>query len=236
VAALSALGLSPARAAGVLEAAGLLGVARRFAPEGVVSAAGVSERVDFAESTAYMRLPVELGVRLNVAGREPEGVVPPDEYESVRADLIDLLSGVTTPDGDPMFERVAPREAVFDGPRVEDAVDVVTVPAGFENFPAAQLRGDVFGAPGEPWNHKLHGVVGVNGPDVPERETSDAHLLDVAPTVLSLLGVPLSDRMEGSPLVGDRPPTRAYDRPDREQTDPPGEGVEAHLSNLGYLD
>lgn len=33
-----------------------------------------------------------------------------------------------------------------------------------------------------------------------------------------------------------RPPERTYDCPDREQTDAPGAGVEAHLANLEHLD
>ena len=234
---LSAVGLSPVRVANALDRVGHLDTVKRFVPESLVQTSNLAERVDFESSAAYARLPVELGVRMNVAGREPSGVVAPEEYESVRAELIELLSSVRTPDGDPVFDTVLPREDVFEGPEVESAVDVVTVPAGFEQFPAARLRGDVFGTPSEPWNHKLHGVVSVSGPDVPAgSELTGAHLLDVAPTVLSLLDVPLSDRMEGTPLVGDVPSTRTYARPEREQTDTTDAGVESRLSNLGYLD
>jgi predicted AlkP superfamily phosphohydrolase/phosphomutase len=48
-------------------------------------------------------------VRLNVAGRDPDGVVPESEYEAVRATVVDLLTDLETPAGDPVFETVAPR-------------------------------------------------------------------------------------------------------------------------------
>src|SRR5699024_8232201 len=90
------------------------------APKAMVRAG--TERVDFPASTAYARSHIECGVRLNVAGREPDGVVPADEYEEVRAELIDRLAALETPDGDPAFDDVAPREDYFHGSEAEDAV------------------------------------------------------------------------------------------------------------------
>ena len=232
----SAVGLTPRRVAAALDRVGLLDPVRRRAPDSVVREAATAERVDFANSVAYMRLPVELGVRINVAGREPDGVVAPAEYESVRAEIIDRLAAAETPAGDPVFSDVLPREEVFHGPHVEDAVDVVTVPRGFEQFPAARLRGDVFGPPGEPWNHKRHGLVSVTGPGIDPGELADAHLLQVAPTVLATLSVPRSDRMDASELpVVDSVGEERYP-PKAEPVSAAGDDAVAdRLSDLGYL-
>ena len=229
-------GLSPARVANVLDRVGLLGAVKRLLPASIRTAARANETVDFPNSTAYCRLPVELGVRLNVAGRDPEGVVPPDQYESVRSAVMDHLREARTPEGDPVYDAVLPREDVFHGPEVEASVDVVTVPAAFDHLSSARVGGDVFGPPDEPWNHKLHGYLAVGGPDAPDVDVTDAHLLDVAPTVLASLGVPLSDRMDGRVLPSfDDPGVREYPRTDHASHGRSTETVENRLADLGYL-
>ncbi len=230
------VGITPARAGKVLRATGLEGLVKRFVPADARRAG--TEQVDFARSSAYMRSRIELGLRMNVEGREPEGVVPENDYESVREELIEVLSGVETPAGEPMFEDVAPREEYFWGPYAEDGVDVVTVPNGFEQFLSADFKGEVFGPPTEPYNHKLDGMVAISGAGVdPEADLSGAHLFDVAPTICSALGVPYSDRMDGDVLSA-VDPTEEYEYPrldeSIEETD--DEEIEDRLSALGYLE
>jgi len=90
-------GLTYQRGKSILERLGLAEFVGRKLPVGAVFAA--SNAVDFESSQAYLRSPSELGIRLNVEGREPEGVVSEDDYETIRAELISLLSEVQTPDG-----------------------------------------------------------------------------------------------------------------------------------------
>ncbi len=235
-------GLTSQRIGAALETLGLYEFVVRHAPSDLIRAG--SERVDFPASAAYVRSRIELGVRINLAGREPDGVVPPEEYESVRSDLVSALSAVETPDGDPVFETVAPREEFFDGPYVEDAPDVVTVPRAFDHFLSAQLRSEEFGPPREPWNHKLDGVVAVAGEGVDaDADLSDAHLFDVAPTVLAALGLPASDRMDGTALpaveaTGERTyPTLADAGGDARTHDAEADAeVERRLADMGYLE
>ena len=198
-----------------------------------------NERVDFGSSTAYMRSRTELGVRLNVAGRDPEGTVSPAEYPSVRQDVIERLRDVETPDGTPVFETVAPREDYFEGPYVEDAVDVVTIPADWQHYLSASLRGDRFGEPTEPWNHKPTGILVAAGDTLSRTPLlQQPHIFDIAPTVLSALGVPPSERMDGRTLdwIQSVEPD-AYPAFEPEGTTVRDtERVEKRLANLGYID
>ncbi len=237
MAAAASVGLTSQRLGGVLERVGLAEFVAERVPAGLVSAG--AEQVDFPESTAYVRSRIELGVRINLEGREPDGVVPPSEYESVRSELVDALRSVTTPDGEPVFETVAPREEYFHGPESDRAVDVVTVPAAFDHFLSATLRGDQFGRPSEPWNHKLEGVVAVAGDGVdPASGVGNAHLFDVAPTVLASLGVPADERMDGDVLpCVESAGTRRYPRFDGDRSvETANEDVERRLADLGYLE
>lgn len=232
---LARVGLTTRRVGRVLERLGLAEVAGKYAPAGVVRTG--NEQVDFPSSVAYMRARTELGVRLNLAGREPEGVVDPDEYEAVRDEVIDLLEAVTAPDGEPVFEDVSPRESHFHGPHVEDAVDVVTVPSDFQHFLSAQVGAEWFGESTEPWNHKLGGIFAAAGPGVGDGDTTDAHLFDVAPTVLAALGVPASDRMDGEVIdVVEPVGTAEYDGFEAGTTQGREADIEDRLADLGYLE
>jgi predicted AlkP superfamily phosphohydrolase/phosphomutase len=148
------------------------------------------------------------------------------------------LRAVETPDGDPVFETVAPRERYFHGKNAENAPDVVTVPDGMGQFLSAQLLGDRFAPPTEPWNHKLDGVFAAYGDGVdPDAMTDHPHIFDVAPTVMAALGIPYSDRMDGEvvPVVED---VGAQSYPEYD-----GDGgatmdedaVEQRLADLGYV-
>jgi predicted AlkP superfamily phosphohydrolase/phosphomutase len=186
-----------------------------------------------------MRSRTEMGVRINLAGRDAAGDVSPAEYLAVREDIIDDLDSLTTPAGDPVFESVLPAEAVFSGPYVDEAVDIVTVPAGFDVYLSASLRGERFGEPPELWNHKREGVVVAAGRGVDEdRPLDDAHLFDVAPTVLALFDVPPSDRMDGSalPFVEASDPSEypPFEPPDRAED--VGDDVKRRLADMGYLE
>ena len=238
VGAAARFGLSAQRVGRLLDRLGLADLVLRHTPDSLLRAG--SERVDFPRSVAYARSRVECGVRINLEGREPEGVVSPDEYEDVREQVIDLLGGLETPEGEPVFETVARREAFFDGPESERAVDVVTVPADYDSYLTTWLTERVF-PPVEArlWDHKRDGVFAVAGDGVDADASVDgAHLFDVAPTVLATLGVPAAGRMDGRTL----PPVRSagertYDDLAREErTVTTDEAVEDRLADLGYLE
>ena len=238
MAAAARVGITTQRVANALDRVGLKEPIGRRVPNDVIRAA--SEQVDFPESQVYMRSKSELGLRINLEGREPEGVVPEEEYEAVREEVIEELRSVRTPDGDPVFDAVEPRETYFDGPHVEDAPDVVTVPADFDTAVTADLGQGQFGEPMEPWNHKRTGVVAAAGPAFDEGvslEDAGATIFDVAPTICSLFDVPIDAAMDGEtlPIVEgtDEAEYPAYESEPIAATD---DGtVEDRLSDLGYL-
>ncbi len=232
----ASVGITSQRIAALLERLGIKEQVADLVPTDVIRAG--TERVDFAASTAYMRSRTEMGVRLNVEGREPEGVVSPESYESVRAELIEALSAVRTPSGRPCFEQVLPREAVFDGPYVEAAPDILTVPAAFDHYLSASLRGEWFAEPSEPWEHKREGVVVAAGDGIDPRTDIDGHIFDIAPTVLATFGLAVDATMDGDPLPIVQPTGRteypAFEPTATVETN--DEAVEQRLTDLGYLE
>lgn len=235
----ASVGVTSQRIGAVLKTLRLDDAVLRIVPNELVRAG--SEHVDFPNSQAYMRDRIEMGIRINLAGREPNGVVKPEEYETVRSEIIEMLSELRSPDGASVFDAVLPREEVFSGPYVEDAPDIVTVPNSFEVFLSASVLDEPFGTPREAWTHRLHGIVAVAGPGIPATELNGAHMLDVAPSVLSLLGAPVSDRMDGTalPVIEecDKAAYPIYEDADVDVSDRAiDDGMEERLSSLGYLE
>src|SRR5262249_1085440 len=69
------------------------------------------------EQTRAYAVPIHFpvtGVWVNLAGRQPRGIVPPAEYEHVRRAVVDAVSGLTDPaTGAPIVAGIWPREAVY---------------------------------------------------------------------------------------------------------------------------
>jgi predicted AlkP superfamily phosphohydrolase/phosphomutase len=234
--ALATVGIQPGDVYAAASRVGAGEALRRVLPD----AGSLVQHVDWAASRAYCRSGPELGVRLNLAGREPAGQVPPGEYEAVRERVIALLRGVETPDGEPAFDWVRPREAVYDGPHVDSACDVLVRPAGENHIVATSLVGTDF-VPVDKYTHKSEGVFLAAGPDFASTDPiAGLSLPDVAPIVMALSGCAVPERMTGAVpegLLRSPVETRAYDVP-RYGSGTVADGddrVEARLADLGYL-
>jgi predicted AlkP superfamily phosphohydrolase/phosphomutase len=196
---LGRVGISPGDAYAMATRLGVGDLLTEVLPYEAVSAA--SEGVDWANSMAYSRS-VELGVRVNLAGREPSGVVTPEEYETVRDELIRTLSELRTPDGDPVFEWVRRCEEVYDGPYADHACDVVFMPNNMNHVLSTNLIGQEF-VPLDDHDHKREGVFLADGPafetceDGPSAVADDLSLTDVAPIAMAAAGLDVPARMTG---------------------------------------
>ncbi|WP_129116668.1 alkaline phosphatase family protein [Halegenticoccus tardaugens] len=236
--ALDRLGVSPAD---VYAAARRVGVGDRLlalAPSELRGATG--ENVDWRASKAYCRSSSRLGIRINLEGREPDGIVPQSEYEAVRDDIVDLLSGLRTPDGKPAFEFVKRREEVYDGPHADRADDVLFLPRGMDNQIAISLYGRRFLSV-DTYDHKRDGVFIGTGPGFESDAPETLSLTDVAPICMALLGRPVPTRMTGRVPGGLLSvPVDECDYPDvdfgTDEVEPTDdEEVTERLEDLGYL-
>lgn len=163
--------------------------------------------VDWSRTQAYaMGL---TGLFLNLAGRESQGIVPPDQAEALKARIAAALTGLIDPaTGSVGVNAALPREALYRGPFLADAPDlVVHYNAGYRVGWASSMGGvgrHVFEDNTKPWagDHIIDpalvpGVLLMNRPF----RHDGARLLDMAPTILDALGVPKHPAMEGDSLL-----------------------------------
>ncbi len=234
------LGVEPSDVYAAAKRLGLESALVRLVPESMQRAAG--ETVDWRRSRAYCPDETRMGVRVNLEGREPDGVVSPSEYETVRDELVEILSALETPDGEPAFDYVCRRERLFGGPFLDDAPDVLFLPTDMDHTVSTALYGQRF-VPVDAHDHKLDGVFVGAGPGFEaSADVGRLSLPDVAPIAMALLDRPVPSRMTGSVpdglLAG---PARRVDYGDiaygtgvTEPTVDDG-AVTERLEDLGYL-
>ena len=175
-------------------------------PSGVTSprAAGI----DWARTTAWGEGGYYARVFLNVEGREPEGTIPAADYEAVRDDLARRLAAIPDDVGNPIATRVYKPEELYD--EVEGvAPDLIVIFGDLLWRSVGTIGGDegvhtLSNDTGpDDANHAQDGVWIAAGAGVNARGTLDAHLLDVAPTVLELLGLPVPEDLRGHSLAAE---------------------------------
>ena len=181
---------------------GLLGLEREPQGRSSTRECGIdwSRTKVWAEGGYYSR------VFLNVEGREPEGTIPAADYERFRDELIERISAIPDDLGRPIPTRVFRPEDVY--PEIKGVAPDLIVHFGDLYWRAV---GTVGGDEGlytfdndtgpDDANHAQHGMFILRAPGVEPGLREGAHLLDVAPTVLELLGQPVPPAMRGASLL-----------------------------------
>lgn len=236
-------------------------IKRTFLPQSwgpaQLKTANFSRPIDWTKTRVYFA--PDGGLRINLQGREPQGIVKPSEYESLREVLIAELCKVTDPDtNNSPIAAVYTREQLYQGAYVQKAPDLIvepqrdqpTVDCNYVLDTNLQGVGIPF-ASSEPYsgNHAPEGIfIGWGTPVTVHQSLPDLHLMDVAPTILAAMGVPIPDNMDGDVLLSlfadDYRPQPTYvpvnqsrlsqlELPVDEEIDT---AVEERLRNLGYLD
>lgn len=222
--------------------------------------------VDWAHTLAYSE-EVRGNIWINLQGRDPQGTVAPGaEYETLRDRIITGLQDLRDPrTGKRLVRRVWRREERFSGlfsDRLPDLLVEAEYPDLFRPRGAYAGRDPVRHLTMEEMRHRritgCHRPTGIffaHGPAVqPGLSLAPASILDVAPTVLHLLGEPVPNWMDGRVLTEMLTPQALADQPleNRSQTPPPpvssdnGAGVQSYdeaeaqevtdrLAGLGYL-
>jgi predicted AlkP superfamily phosphohydrolase/phosphomutase len=142
-------------------------------------------------------------VRINVAGRERDGLVPIDDFHDTIDRFTEFVHQCRNPrTGNPAVKAV---QRMRDHPLEENAPDgdlIVewTEPADALEHPDVGMVGPIpFGRTGE---HSVNGFALMAGPGIERSDLGRRSAFDLPPTVLSLLGKPPDRDLAGSPLLG----------------------------------
>jgi predicted AlkP superfamily phosphohydrolase/phosphomutase len=163
-----------------------------------------TEVIDWKKTQAYFFNTGQLhGIGINLRGREPEGIVNADEYDVIRGRVMNELSQmVDETKGKKVIAKVFRREDLYTGPYVKDAPDIIFMP-DYEYILSGRIRDSIFRDTKDGRGfHRLHGLFLFHGQGIREgREIEGAHIIDMAPTILHLLGLPVPTGMDGKVLT-----------------------------------
>lgn len=191
-------------------------------------------------------------VYLNSTARRPGApLVTPRQVDEARAAAAAALSGARHPEtGSALFPKVvATAEAYQLDPAREGYPDLIALPdeSYWVRTKLAPGQGWVDADPNLPGTHRPEGVVALAGAGVAPGRTLDAELVDITPTILKLLRLPIPSHVEGKPLpclvdlptTRQDPPASAVAGPHRPQFEYTAEEqaiIEKRLADLGYLE
>ena len=138
------------------------------------------------------------GVSINLAGREPDGIVDPADFEKVRDQVMDALSSFVDPKtGRKPVKAIYRREEIFKGKHADTAPDILMEPA--EQYSLTHAKSALEDADWISGDHRLEGVIVAAGPNVKPFEQPPM-LVDMAPTILAALDAPASIEHTGRVL------------------------------------
>ncbi len=224
--------------------------------------------IDWSRTKAYCSevLASPPSIWINLKGVKPQGIVDPKDYDDLLNFIIAKLEELKDPrDGQPVIKRVYRRDEIFHGPFAHEGADLIldwwsenslfsTQPSFPEDThkPALLIR-EHKPSPNSEWGgtHRLEGIIVARAPALKAGANIDhSHLIDLAPTILHILGVSVPEDMDGAVLTSAFRPEFLADHPVESgaasgtsggerasgYTDEESAKVEERLQALGYLE
>jgi predicted AlkP superfamily phosphohydrolase/phosphomutase len=165
--------------------------------------------VDWTKTIAYSYGNLS-SITINLRGREPKGIVDAgEELMAVKSQLIRELKKLRDPETNKrIVDYVVEKEKVFHGSYMDELPDLFIVMDDFKYMgkgvtPIYPVQTSALvETPSLSGTHRPNGIIIVHGPNINEGvKLHDAEIIDVTPTVLYLLGIPLPHDMDGKVLT-----------------------------------
>lgn len=189
---------------------------------------------------------------INVKDREPKGIVKPGkEYEETRRRIIKELYALKDPESnEAIVNRVYKREEIYRGPYVTRAPDVLfTTRNGYISYSdlsVVPLTSRVDGI--QSGSHRPNGIFMAFGKGVKKGMIENVNIVDLTPTILHIMAIPVPSDMDGKVLKEIFEPTSELAKREVEYRSPiqvkekeyklakkKQEEVKERLRKLGYL-
>jgi len=145
-------------------------------------------------------------IRINLKGREPQGIVDPSEYDAICEELCEKLHALKDArTGTPMVYKIVRtrKDPMEQNPKLSPA-DLIVV--WQDDYATDTMDSPDYGrfGPLPPYragSHRHEGFILACGSGIEAGSSlSEGHVLDLAPTILDLMGAPIPKYLEGKPL------------------------------------
>lgn len=176
-------------------------------------------------------------IYVNLKGREAQGTVGANDYDGLINELMGRLATLPGEGGKKLNTRVFRRDEIHFGPYAQFEPDVFVCFDGYRWNTSERIghgKGKLYshdaGSESNGTAHGLYTYFCMAGPDVPANgEITGASLLDIAPTVLDLMGLEIPWEMEGASVLA-----TTEQRVGPQYYGKRGEALKSRLESLGY--
>jgi len=177
--------------------------------------------IDWKHTKAYAEeTPYYPNVRINLRGREPDGIIEKSEYQEIVNKILSLLDNWMDPEtGAKIIKKAHKREDLYNGEYIEKASDIIISWNCNDDY-SYIFRPSLLSKTKNPLetltrkeiekydfmlnrtgSHRDEGVLIMAGDQINTRaHLSNPHIMDLAPTILFLLGIPIPLDMDGRVL------------------------------------
>ena len=164
-------------------------------------------QIDWTKTKAYGEDRGLKGININVKGREPYGVIEQEmEYEDLRNRIVDELNRLKDPEtGEKIMNEVYKNNEIYSGEFLDKTSDIIFIQNPKYLIKQDLLSGTMIASssPELPGEHhaQINGIFIANGPDIKEgKKIEGVELVDLAPTILHMMNVPVPKDMDGKVL------------------------------------
>lgn len=203
------------------------------------------ENIDWARTIAYSDNATNV-IRLNIRGREPNGIIHPAQQREICEKIIQKLYMLRDPvSGNKVIKYARNKYDIYFGNYMDMAPDIEiqwSAQGTISGLYPGQEKKLIYKNKKISGGHKQNGIIIASGPNFKKcRQEKKQHIYDVTPTVLPLLNIPLSRNFDGKPILEffSKLPAikyiKNYSEIEETKTSEYSEIIRNRLKGLGYI-
>jgi len=212
-------------------------IARSDIGRKIILSSGSGSNIDFSKTRAMYHSVCSRGIRINLKGKYPHGIVEERDYESLRKEIIDFLRGIKDPEtNEHLVKTIYTKEEVYGDHAVNDPLDIIfdleedygaqellQPLGGLHGLFSSQRKLEIVTQPGFfDWegDHRPNGIFFSYGPNI-KNTTVEASIVDIVPTILASMHLSIPKNLDGNVLndifIEPPPVTMSDSTPEKKQ-------------------
>jgi predicted AlkP superfamily phosphohydrolase/phosphomutase len=209
----------------------------------------VSRQINTAKTKAYVtEVNMYADLYLQIQGREPHGIVPPEEKEPLLREISKCLQDYSSRYQEPLFKYIkTPAEIYHMNKDRPGFPDLIIVPREGYSMRPHVSRGDVITQDPDhslKGTHSLNGMFLLKGSTFKSGVNISANIIDITPTLLAALNLPVTDDMDGeiintafkeNPHIQYEQASQIHSTDKHTFSQEEEDQIAARLADLGYL-
>ena len=183
----------------------------------LVLSSGSNKNIDLTRTIALYHSICSRGIRINLKEKYDHGILDRKDYEKIRREIIKLLEELKDPEnGKKIVKKVYPWEDIYGKNAENDPLDlIIDLERGYGahellRFPEEVKDARYYEKEGKlpilappgfyDWvgDHSPNGILFMYGKNIKPNYRIDASVIDIVPTVLSIMNMPIPDNIDGN--------------------------------------